>query len=59
MANILQADGITELLKTYPNQRFIDTLMSNAIYEARVGFQGIQTRNHHDINLERAIERMC
>ena len=51
VANILRADGIADLLKTYPNQRFIDTLMSIAIYGACVGFQGnpsghIQHPNH-------------
>jgi len=39
-ANVLQADGIADLLKTYPNQRFVDTLTSIAIHGARVGFQG-------------------
>ena len=40
VANVLRADGIADLLKTYPNQRFVDTLTSIAISGARVGFQG-------------------
>ena len=39
-ANVLQADGIADLLQTYPNRRFVDTLTSIVIYGARVGFQG-------------------
>src|SRR5271169_1977383 len=39
-ANVLQADRIAGLLKPYPNQCFVDTLTSIAIYGARVGFQG-------------------
>jgi len=39
-ANVLRANGIADLLKTYPNQRFVDTLTSIAIHRARVGFQG-------------------
>src|SRR5436190_6114212 len=39
-ANVLRADGIADLLKTYPNQRFVDTLTSIATPGARVGFQG-------------------
>ena len=30
-ANVLRASGIAKLLKTYPNQRFVDTLTSIAI----------------------------
>ena len=37
---MLRADGIADLLKTYPNQRFVDTLISIVLYDARVGFQG-------------------
>src|SRR5438552_13951854 len=40
VANVLRADGIADLLQTYPNQRFVDTLTSIALYGARVGFQG-------------------
>src|SRR5436190_9676270 len=40
MANVLRANGIADLLKTYPNQRFVDTLTSIATPGARVGFQG-------------------
>jgi len=39
-ANVLRADGIADLLKTYPNQRFVDTLMFIAICGTRVDFQG-------------------
>jgi hypothetical protein len=39
-ANVLRADGIADLLKTYPNQRFVDTLTSIATSGARVGFHG-------------------
>ena len=39
-ANVLRASGIAELLKTYPNQRFVDTLTSIAISGARIGFEG-------------------
>src|SRR6266496_2063419 len=51
VANVLRADGIADLLKTYPNQRFVDTLTSIALYGARIGFQGnssghIRRQNH-------------
>ena len=39
-ANVLRASGIALLLKTYPNQRFVDTLTSIAISDVQVGFQG-------------------
>jgi hypothetical protein len=39
-ANVLRPFGIAKLLRTYPNQRFVDTLTSIAISGARVGFQG-------------------
>ena len=39
-ANVLRASGIAQLLKTYPNQRFVDTLTSIAISGVQVGFQG-------------------
>lgn len=39
-ATVLRASGIAQLLKTYPNRRFVDTLTSIAISGARVGFQG-------------------
>src|SRR5277367_1383974 len=50
-ANVLRADGIQELLKSYPNHRFTDTLTSIAISGARIGFQGrpaghVQRFNH-------------
>jgi len=38
--NVLRASGIVQLLKTYPNQHFVDTLTSIAISGAQVGFQG-------------------
>src|SRR5216117_1891807 len=38
--NVLRESGIAQLLKTYPNQRFVDTLTSIAISGAQVGFQG-------------------
>ena len=41
VANILHADGIAKLLKTYPNQRFVDTLTSTAPCGTRIGFEGI------------------
>jgi hypothetical protein len=40
MVNVLRADGISDLLKEYPNQRFVDTLLSISLYGARVGFEG-------------------
>jgi len=40
VANVLCASGISELLKSYPNQRFVDTLTSIATYGSRVGFKG-------------------
>ena len=51
VANVLYADGIAELLKTYPNQPFTDILISIAIYGAYIGFEGrpfghIQHLNH-------------
>src|SRR6266496_6196032 len=51
VANVLRADGIADLLKTYPNQRFVDTLTAIALYGARIGFQGnssghIRRQNH-------------
>ena len=51
VANVLRPDGIAELLKNYPNQRFVDTLTSIAISGARIGFQGqtsgrVQCPNH-------------
>jgi Reverse transcriptase (RNA-dependent DNA polymerase) len=50
-ANGLQAFGISELLSTYPNRRFVDTLLSIALHGARIGFEGqpsgrVQRRNH-------------
>ena len=39
-ADVLRASEIAELLKTYLNQRFVDTIISIAILGARVGFQG-------------------
>ena len=39
-ANVLRADGISDLLKEYPNQRFVDTLLSISLYGARIGFEG-------------------
>src|SRR5437762_1692598 len=54
VANVLQASGIVQLLKTYPNQRFVDTLTSIAISGAQVGFQGnpvgrTQRPNHSSV----------
>ena len=50
-ANVLRPPGIAELLREYPNRRFVDTLLSIALSGARVGFEGLpsgQTRqpNH-------------
>ena len=50
-ANALHAAGIADLLKTYPNQRFVDTLTSIVNHGARIGFQGspsghVQRPNH-------------
>jgi hypothetical protein len=39
-ANVLHADGISELLSSYPNRRFVDTLLSITLHGARVGFEG-------------------
>lgn len=50
-AHVLRPNGIADLLKTYPNQRFVDTLTSIATHGACVGFHGnpsghIQHANH-------------
>jgi hypothetical protein len=50
-ANVLRAVGIADLLKSYPNQRFVDTLISIAMYGACIGFRGnpsgrVQCPNH-------------
>ena len=50
-ANVLRAEGISELLESYPNQRFVDTLLSITLYGARVGFEcapsgHVQRPNH-------------
>jgi hypothetical protein len=50
-ANVLRADGISELLSLYPNRRFVDTLLSITLHGARVGFEGqpsgqVRRRNH-------------
>jgi hypothetical protein len=39
-ANVLHAEGISELLSSYPNRRFVDTLLSITLHGARVGFEG-------------------
>ena len=39
-ANVLHAVGITELLKQYPNRRFVDIITTIAVYGVRVGFEG-------------------
>src|SRR5436309_13955773 len=39
-ANVLNAQGIAELLRNYPNQRFVDTLASIAISGVQVGYTG-------------------
>ena len=39
-ANVLNAQGIAELLRNYPNQRFVDTLVSIAISGVQVGYSG-------------------
>ena len=48
-ANVLRADGISELLKTYPNQRFMDTLLSITLYGARIGFEGITSGHGNNV----------
>ena len=49
-ANVLRAGGIAELLKTYPNQRFVDTLISIALYGTRIGFEGIPSGHVQCLN---------
>ena len=39
-ANVLNTQGIAELLRNYPNQRFVDTLVSIAISGVQVGYTG-------------------
>jgi len=51
VANVLCTDGISELLTTYPNRRFVDTLLSITTHGSQVGFEGtvsghIQRPNH-------------
>ena len=43
-ANVLNPQGIAELLKHYPNQRFVDTITAIATCGARVGYIGPLTR---------------
>lgn len=38
--NVLNAVGIAELLKQYPNRRFVDTITTIAVSGVRVGFEG-------------------
>src|SRR5439155_2381293 len=40
VANVLNAQGIAELLRNYPNQRFVDTPVSIAISGIQVGYTG-------------------
>jgi hypothetical protein len=39
-ANVLNTQGIAELLRDYPNQRFMDTLVSIAISGVQGGYTG-------------------
>src|SRR5437773_7334418 len=54
-ANVIHADGIAELLTSYPNQRFVDTLISIATYGARVGFESISSGCAHHPNHSSAL----
>ena len=40
LANCLRSEGISKLLKLYPNQRFVDTLLSIVLHGARIGYEG-------------------
>ena len=49
-ANVLHADGISELLKLYPNRRFVDTLLSIILHGARIGYEGAPFSNVRPLN---------
>jgi len=40
VANVLHPHAIADLLSSYPNQRFVDALISIATHGARLGFEG-------------------